>query len=57
MSWWKNYEVMRTDARRTGSERPDNPGTKQAAKRIADQPDEKLNSEASREYRSIADKD
>ena len=26
----------RTDAGRTGSERPDNPGTEQAAKRIAD---------------------
>ena len=46
----------RTDAGRTGSERPDNPGTKQAAKRIADLEREIEQRKQSREYRSIADK-
>ena len=45
-----------TDAGRTGSERPDNPGTKQAAKRIADLEREIEQRKQSREYRSIADK-
>lgn len=46
----------RTDAGRTGSERPDNPGTEQAAKRIADLEREIEQRKQSREYRSIADK-
>ena len=46
----------RTDAGRTGSERPDNPETKQAAKRIADLEREIEQRKQSREYRSIADK-
>ena len=46
----------RTDAGRTGSERPDNFGTEQAAKRIADLEREIEQRKQSREYRSIADK-
>ena len=46
----------RTDAGRTGSERPDNPGIEQAAKRIADLEREIEQRKQSREYRSIADK-
>ena len=45
-----------TDAGRTGSERPDNPGTEQAAKQIADLEREIEQRKQSREYRSIADK-
>ena len=46
----------RTDAGRTGSERPDDYGTKQAAKQIADLEREIEQRKQSREYRSIADK-
>ena len=46
----------RTDAGRTGSERPDNPETEQTAKRIADLEREIEQRKQSREYRSIADK-
>ena len=45
-----------TDAGRTGSERPDNSGTEQAAKQIADLEREIEQRKQSREYRSIADK-
>ena len=45
-----------TDAGRTGSERPDNPGTDQTAKQIADLEREIEQRKQSREYRSIADK-
>ncbi len=45
-----------TDAGRTGSERPDDYGTEQAAKRIADLEREIEQRKQSREYRSIADK-
>ena len=46
----------RTDAGRTGSERPDDYGTEQAAKQIADLEREIEQRKQSREYRSIADK-
>ena len=46
----------RTDAGRTGSERPDNSETEQAAKRIADLEREIEQRKQSREYRSIVDK-
>ena len=45
-----------TDAGRTGSERPENYGTEQATKRIADLEREIEQRKQSREYRSIADK-
>ena len=45
-----------TDAGRTGSERPDNSGTDQTAKQIADLEREIEQRKQSREYRSIADK-
>ena len=45
-----------TDAGRTGSERPDDYGTEQAAKQIADLEREIEQRKQSREYRSIADK-
>ena len=45
----------RTDAGRTGSERPDDYGTEQAAKQIADLEREIEQRKQSREYRSIAD--
>ena len=45
-----------TDAGRTGSERPDNSGTEQAAKQITDLEREIEQRKQSREYRSIADK-
>ena len=46
----------RTDAGRTGSERPDDYGTEQAAKQIADLEREIEQRKQSREYRRIADK-
>ena len=45
-----------TDAGRTGLERPDDYGTEQAAKQIADLEREIEQRKQSREYRSIADK-
>ena len=54
----ENTEVLmelKTDGR-TGPERSDNPGTEQAAKRIADLEREIEQRKQSREYRSIADK-
>ena len=52
----RTFADDRTDAGRTGSERPDNFGTEQAAKRIADLEREIEQRKQSREYRSIADK-
>ena len=45
-----------TDAGRTGLERPDNSGTEQTAKQIADLEREIEQRKQIREYRSIADK-
>ena len=49
----RTFADDRTDAGRTGSERPDNFGTEQAAKRIADLEREIEQRKQSREYRSL----